>query len=65
MACLHPHAFILYVKQGTKYRYLRIYRYLDFTEISEISENIGGYFDKNIGNAKIYKNTLKFMKILC
>ena len=51
--------------QGTKYRYLRIYRYLDFTEISKISENIGGYFDKNIGNAKIYKNTLKFMEILC
>ena len=35
--------------QGTKYRQLRIYRYLDFTEISEISKNIGGYFDKNIG----------------
>ena len=28
-------------------------------------ENIGGYFDKNIGKAKINKNTLKFMKILC
>ena len=51
--------------QGTKYRYLLIYQYLDFTEISEISENIGGYFDKNIGNAKINKNTLKFMEILC
>ena len=51
--------------QGTKYRYLRIYWYLDFTEIYEISENIGGYFDKNIGNAKINKNTLKFMEILC
>ena len=50
--------------QGTKYRYLRIYRYLDFTEISEISENIGGYFDKNIGNGKNNKNTLKFMEIL-
>ena len=64
---------MIYVTQGTKYRYLRIYRYLDFTEISEISENIGGYFHKNIGgyfhknigNAKINKNTLKFMEILC
>ena len=27
--------------------------------------NIGGYFDKNIGKAKINKNTLKFMEILC
>ena len=27
--------------------------------------NIGGYFDKNIGKAKIKKNTLKFMEILC
>ena len=27
--------------------------------------NIGGYFDKNIGNAKFNKNTLKFMEILC
>ena len=32
---------------------------------TEISENIGGYFDKNIGNEKINKNTLKFMEILC
>ena len=38
------------------------YRYLDFTEISK---NICGYFDKNIGNAKINKNTLKFTEILC
>ena len=27
--------------------------------------NIGGYFDKNIGKAKINKNHLKFMEILC
>ena len=27
--------------------------------------NIGGYFDKNIGKAKINKNTLKFMEIFC
>ena len=27
--------------------------------------NIGGYFDKNIGNARINKNTLKFTDILC
>ena len=51
--------------QGTKYRKLRIYQYLDFMDISEISVNIGGYFDKNIGKAKINKNTLKFMEILC
>ena len=51
--------------RGTKYRYLQIYSYLNFREISEILENIGGYFDKNIGNAKINKNTLKFMEILC
>ena len=35
------------------------------TDISKISVNIGGYFDKNIGKAKINKNTLKFMEILC
>ena len=34
-------------------------------DISEISVNIGGYFDKNIGKEKINKNTLKFMEILC
>ena len=28
-------------------------------------KNIDGYFDKNIGKAKINKNTLKFMEILC
>ena len=33
--------------------------------ITDISVNIGGYFDKNIGKAKINKNTLKFMEILC
>ena len=27
--------------------------------------NISGYFDKIIGKAKINKNTLKFMEILC
>ena len=27
--------------------------------------NIVEYFDKNISKAKINKNTLKFMKILC
>ena len=51
--------------QGTKYRKLWIYRYLDFTDILEISVNISGYFDKNIGKAKINKNTLKFMEIIC
>ena len=44
---------------------LRMFWYLDFTDISEISVNISGYFDKNIGEAKTNKNTLKFMKILC
>ena len=27
--------------------------------------NIGGYFDKNINKAKINKNTLKFIELLC
>ena len=28
----------MYFNQGLKYRFLRIYRYFDFTDISEISE---------------------------
>ena len=34
-------------------------------EFYKYIRNIGGYFDKNIAKAKINKNTLKFMKILC
>ena len=41
------------------------HRYFDFTDISEISVNVSGYFDKNIGKTKINKYILKFMKILC
>ena len=51
------------------YIYIYIYRYLDFRYISEISINIGEYFDKNIGKMKInkkyfeiYENTLSNYK---
>ena len=40
-------------------------KHLNFTDILEISVNIDEYFDKNIGKAKINKNILKFMEILC
>ena len=49
--------------QGWKYRFRRIYRYLDFTDISDIY--IGGYFNMSINISEINKNTLKFIEILC
>ena len=66
-----PNTMSIYHVLMTKEQNISIYGYIGtwilrkYRKYRKISENIGGYFDKNIDNAKINKNILKFMEILC